>query len=515
MPPRTKFASPPSASMQNIFPLSAQTHTQSPHEAPYMDLSRSAVYQVDYTCVNVGKTVGATKRRIRWRFGFANPDAIEAEKVGPECRGEEHEIILNWSLTSGKRSLIVDGNALFDECRPLETTVEFMWEMRGGNVFKVKGSVKPKMWKDDNERQFDLLLNGKPFADFTQIFELGRTGTRSNSRKTLDTSAPKTRTVQLPESEKVDWPSQKHYDRQYTPATVSSEQSAFDFASYNNPASPVNAAPAPTFDQIWEASHPAPPVFAAPSAPAPAGAPPAPLAPAFTYAPAPVAPTFQPEYYTQDRHAMMNQQVMEAYQTAAITAPPTNNDPTVPAPESEAPTPLSVFEGEETYIAPRLQIEDEKPDPSNVDYLMKKLCNLEDITSDPHTQKLTLMEPPSTSEPKKQDGTKSRPIAPIKVSYVGAEPSLSQIKHIAAASNAPIPSTSKNVMKAPPQPSAHNPGVAHGAMVLHASNANSNHWNVAPPIQRPVGFGVGAHLGQGYGEYTSNQGISQGVYANM
>lgn len=514
MPPSMKnFASPPSISSQNILPSTKNDHSSSTS----IDLSRTAVYQVDYTCVNAGKTISATKRRIRWRFGFANPAAIDAKKVGPECRGEEHEVILNWSLTSGKRSLLVDGNVLLEDVRPLETTVDFSWEMRGGHVMKVRGSVKPKMWKDDYERQFDLLLDGKSYHEFTQIFELGRTATRSQTRSTLTDHHPTPTPTATATAPSLQIPESGPYapSRQYTPQTVTSQTSTFDFAR-SHAVSPANAAPAPTFDQILQANTPAsPPVYAAPPTPtattqAPSQAPVPSFAPepsyaftrqpSFSFAPAPEAPTYPLQY-----------------PNAPIT-PVSPAMPTTEAPPTQTTTAPPVFEGEETYIAPRLQLEEEKPDPSNVDYLMKKLCNLEDITCDPHDSKLTMMDFKST-DAKPQNLGKSSPIAPIKVSYVGAEPSLSQIKNIAKAnSHSASSSPSKEVMKAPPQPSPHSHYAAGpGALVVHGSAQQSTPWNVhagAPPLQRPVGFGVGAQLGQGYGDYgTSNP--QQGVYASM
>ena len=43
------------------------------------------------------------------RFGFTNQDALAAGETGTACRGEEHDITLIWSLTSGKRLVLADG----------------------------------------------------------------------------------------------------------------------------------------------------------------------------------------------------------------------------------------------------------------------------------------------------------------------------------------------------------------------------------------------------------------------
>lgn len=512
--PSTKFASPPSQSARNILPLDP-SDIASRSRSNDMDLSRTTVYQVDYTCVNAGKTVSAAKRRIRWRFGFASAEAIDAGHLGPQCRGEEHEIILNWSLTSGKRVVLVDGNEVFLECKPYETTLEYAWEMRGGHVVKIRGSIAPKMWKDTNEKQFEMWLNGKKFSDFSQIYELGRVATRSVPRKTLDTSVKKSRNRKMPVSEQVDWP-KDNFDSNNTPRTVGSEQSSFDFASAVhtsvNPASPSNAAPAPTFDQILEANYAqpvesVPDLFDAPVEPAPLLA-------------------TSVDYEAQYRHNIMSQQVMQAYQNAPnVISPKTSNLTTEETQEDDSIIELQegavipVFAGEETYIAPRLNYEEEEQDLDDVASLMKKLCNLEDISSAPNpTGKLSIIGDSKTQKKKKQQPNKSTPIAPPTIHSTGPQPSLNEIKVIRGNSTASsLTTSSQEVMKqptfVPPQ------AVNAGALVVHGSQSNQWNAHAAPPLHRPVGFGIGAQLGQGYGDYASthptHSSQQQSVYASM
>ena len=59
-------------------------------------------YQIDYSSKNVGKTVANSKKKIEFKFGFANNDAISHGQKGVACRGVEHKVVLKWSLTSGK-----------------------------------------------------------------------------------------------------------------------------------------------------------------------------------------------------------------------------------------------------------------------------------------------------------------------------------------------------------------------------------------------------------------------------
>jgi hypothetical protein len=66
-------------------------------------------YQVDYKVSGAGKTLGVTKKKVLWKFGFANPDALRDGSAGSQCRGSEHEVNFVWSLASGKRQISVDG----------------------------------------------------------------------------------------------------------------------------------------------------------------------------------------------------------------------------------------------------------------------------------------------------------------------------------------------------------------------------------------------------------------------
>lgn len=67
------------------------------------------LYQIDFSAVAAGKRVSSSKRKIRWRFGFANQQAVRDGLTGMDCRGEEHEVSIVWSITSGKRRIHMDG----------------------------------------------------------------------------------------------------------------------------------------------------------------------------------------------------------------------------------------------------------------------------------------------------------------------------------------------------------------------------------------------------------------------
>ena len=91
-------------------------------------------YRIDFTEENKGRHLDATKRKITWKFGFVHPPSVfphlydgdgdaktytgyrsenverwnsDKKSVGVECRGREHEIVLVWSLVSGKAHVSV------------------------------------------------------------------------------------------------------------------------------------------------------------------------------------------------------------------------------------------------------------------------------------------------------------------------------------------------------------------------------------------------------------------------
>lgn len=138
------------------------------------DIRVNPVYQIDFQEACSGKRVSISKRRIRWRFGFSNADAIRRGLVGTDCRGEEHEIVLVWSLTSGKRHVLADGQEVhFSQGKITEGTFETSWTMAGGHLLQIVAHAAPPLFYTPGFRQFDFLLDGCSYFDMPKIFELG------------------------------------------------------------------------------------------------------------------------------------------------------------------------------------------------------------------------------------------------------------------------------------------------------------------------------------------------------
>ena len=69
-------------------------------------------YQIAFQVQNMGKQVSSSKRIINFRFGFANASAMSQGRTGTGCRGEEHDIVVTWSITGGKRSISMNGREI-------------------------------------------------------------------------------------------------------------------------------------------------------------------------------------------------------------------------------------------------------------------------------------------------------------------------------------------------------------------------------------------------------------------
>ena len=141
---------------------------------PKYDMRINTPYQVDWGHVAAGKKVAATKRKLRFKFGFSNADALQRGLTGIEARGEEHEVVLIWSLTSGKQVVIADGQQVhFSMGRRADTKFETSWTMAGQHNMKIIAHAAPPIRDIPGFKQYDLLLDGMSFFDMPRIYELG------------------------------------------------------------------------------------------------------------------------------------------------------------------------------------------------------------------------------------------------------------------------------------------------------------------------------------------------------
>mmetsp|Transcript_29900 Transcript_29900/g.87306 ORF Transcript_29900/g.87306 Transcript_29900/m.87306 type:complete len:586 (-) Transcript_29900:355-2112(-) len=147
------------------------------------DLNSNPIYQIDMTTASTGKVVAQTKRRVRWRFGFSSREALAGGGTGTDCRGEEHEVTLIWSLTSGKRLVLMDGKEVhFSMGKPTSGKFQTSWTMRGNHVLKIVAYAAPPVRNRPDFKQFELFLDGMSFFSFPRIYELGIKAGGSHAR---------------------------------------------------------------------------------------------------------------------------------------------------------------------------------------------------------------------------------------------------------------------------------------------------------------------------------------------
>jgi len=137
-------------------------------------------YQVDFSAIAAGKRVSSTKRKIRWRFGYANQHALADGRTGIDCRGEEHDVTIVWSITSGKRQISMDGKEVHYSTNRAGL-LEFNWQSKGNHVIKVTCHAAPPMTAQPGFRQYDLSIDGQSFFTMPKVFQIGIKGAVPNA----------------------------------------------------------------------------------------------------------------------------------------------------------------------------------------------------------------------------------------------------------------------------------------------------------------------------------------------
>mmetsp|Transcript_27964 Transcript_27964/g.42839 ORF Transcript_27964/g.42839 Transcript_27964/m.42839 type:complete len:410 (-) Transcript_27964:369-1598(-) len=139
-------------------------------------------YQIDHQVTSKGKTFGVSKKKITFKFGFANGEALSNGMVGANCRGSEHEIIFVWSLNSGKRQILVDGKEVhYSESGAngwtSDRTFQHVFSLRTPGYGTCRChliTLSPQQMQQVNsKRPFDLRVNGISYFNFCKIFQLG------------------------------------------------------------------------------------------------------------------------------------------------------------------------------------------------------------------------------------------------------------------------------------------------------------------------------------------------------
>ncbi len=143
-------------------------------------------YQIGFNVQNAGKQISTSKRIIHFRFGFANPQALASGLAGVDCRGQEHDLSITWSITGGKRMISIDGREIQYSVGKRSNTarradiVEAAWRM-ADHVIELKCyAYKPKAGSPEKRnpkwKQYNLTIDGRSFFELPEIFDLGLRG---------------------------------------------------------------------------------------------------------------------------------------------------------------------------------------------------------------------------------------------------------------------------------------------------------------------------------------------------
>jgi hypothetical protein len=84
----------------------------------------------------------------------------------------EHDVTIVWSITSGKRLVLADGQEVhYSNSR--NNIFDFSWTMRGNHVLKVVAHASPPLSAQPGFRQYDFFVDGQSFFTFPKVFRLG------------------------------------------------------------------------------------------------------------------------------------------------------------------------------------------------------------------------------------------------------------------------------------------------------------------------------------------------------
>ena len=132
------------------------------------------VYQIDRSTISIGRIIPDTKRRVSWRFGYVNTEAIASGQYGAYCRGQEHEVVFVWSILSKKRLVLIDEREIhFSQGDSIDGKITISWKTRHGQSMAIIAHAAQPLKAKPGWEQFDFKIDGKSFSTFTKIYELG------------------------------------------------------------------------------------------------------------------------------------------------------------------------------------------------------------------------------------------------------------------------------------------------------------------------------------------------------
>lgn len=137
-------------------------------------VDRSPLYLIEFGCINTGKRVASSKKRIIWRFGFTDQKALAAGKTGALCRGQEHEVTLIWSVTSGKRVVLFNKQEVhFSTSHNSQFKCSWMIQ-RNKSPNPIHIQIDALLHPSHiTHKQYNLLIDDQSIFDYPKFDELG------------------------------------------------------------------------------------------------------------------------------------------------------------------------------------------------------------------------------------------------------------------------------------------------------------------------------------------------------
>jgi hypothetical protein len=154
------------------------------------------IYQVAFNSTASGRIIASTKRRACWLYGHMNSNkaVLNGNKIGASCRGREHGITLEWSLTSGKKRVFHDSIEVHfsvghrGDCLQ-DGKFQCTWTTREHTFSIIAYAYLPLSKTRATRKQFDLLIDGCSFDNLPRIYELGSWSGLSNHSSTTIVNA--------------------------------------------------------------------------------------------------------------------------------------------------------------------------------------------------------------------------------------------------------------------------------------------------------------------------------------
>ena len=102
-------------------------------------------------------------------------------KSGIDCRGEEHDVTLVWSITSGKRMLLSNNQEIYIGTNKSKM-FDYVWYDKNGTNLRIVAHSSQPMSDGSGSRQYDLFIDGKSFFTLPKVYEVGLKGSLRDGR---------------------------------------------------------------------------------------------------------------------------------------------------------------------------------------------------------------------------------------------------------------------------------------------------------------------------------------------